>query len=141
MFFEIDPGTVSSALVNILENSIDACVDDKSHDKSHKVVFGIAANEDHIIFEVIDNGIGMDKQMRENLFTLFFSSKGHRGTGLGLFIANQIIEQHGGAIEVDSEPGEGSCFKIILPKTLPEALKNVKNEQDKVQTPSELSTG
>jgi len=141
VFFEIDPGTVSSALVNILENSIDACVDDKSHDKSHKVVFGIAANEDHIIFEVIDNGIGMDKQMRENLFTLFFSSKGHRGTGLGLFIANQIIEQHGGAIEVDSEPGEGSCFKIILPKTLPEALKNVKNEQDKVQTPSELSTG
>jgi len=141
VFFEIDPGTVSSALVNILENSIDACVDDKSNDKSHKVIFGIAANKDHVIFEVIDNGIGMDKQMRENLFTLFFSSKGHRGTGLGLFIANQIIEQHGGAIEVDSEPGEGSCFKIILPKTLPEALKNVKNEQDKVQTPSELSTG
>jgi signal transduction histidine kinase/DNA-binding response OmpR family regulator len=134
VFFEIDPGTVSSALVNILENSIDACVDDRSGGKSHKVIFGVTANEDHIIFEAIDNGTGMDKQMRENLFSLFFSSKGYRGTGLGLFIANQIMEQHGGKIEVDSEPGEGSCFRIKLPRILTEEIKNgkIKREQPKM---------
>jgi signal transduction histidine kinase len=128
VFFEIDPGTVSSALVNILENSIDACVDDKSDDKSYRVVFDVNADTDYIIFEAIDNGIGMDKHTSENLFTLFFSSKGHRGTGLGLFIANQIMEQHGGTIEVESEPGKGSCFRIKLPKVLPESFKKGKEE-------------
>ena len=128
--FEIDPGTVSSALVNILENSIDACLDDKSKDKSHRVIFRVYENEDHTIFEARDNGIGMDRETRENLFTLFFSSKGHRGTGLGLFVANQIIEQHGGSIKVDSEPGQGSCFRIKLPKVLPEEIKNGISEQE-----------
>lgn len=132
VFFEIDPGTVSSALVNILENSIDACVDDRSDDKSYSVVFAVNADTDHIIFEATDNGIGMDKQTRENLFTLFFSSKGHRGTGLGLFIANQIMEQHSGTIEIESEPGEGSCFRIILPKVLPESLKKGKEAADQL---------
>jgi PAS domain S-box-containing protein len=136
VFFEIDPGTVSSALVNILENSIDACVDDKSDDKSYRVVFDVNADTDHIIFEAIDNGIGMDKHTSENLFTLFFSSKGHRGTGLGLFIANQIMEQHGGTIEVESEPGEGSCFRIKLPKVLPESLK--KSKEDDAQLTGEI---
>jgi PAS domain S-box-containing protein len=122
--FEIDPGIVSSALVNILENSIDACLDDRSKEKSHRVVFRVKENKDHTIFEVYDNGVGMDRETQENLFTLFFSSKGHRGTGLGLFVANQIVEQHGGSIEIDSEPKQGSCFTIKLPKVLPEEIKN-----------------
>jgi signal transduction histidine kinase len=61
----------------------------------------------------------MDRETRENLFTLFFSSKGNKGTGLGLFIAKKIIERHGGKISVDSQPGKGSCFSIKLPKCLP----------------------
>lgn len=124
IFFEIDPGTVSSALVNILENSIDACLDDKSKEKLHTVIFRVKENRNHIVFEVWDNGIGMDRQTRENLFTLFFSTKGHRGTGLGLFVANEIVERHGGTIDVESEPGQGSCFKVKLPKSLPEKIKN-----------------
>jgi signal transduction histidine kinase len=124
VFFEIDPGTVSSALVNILENSIDACLDDKSTDKSHRVIFRVKENKNHIIFEANDNGVGMDEETRDKLFTLFFSSKGYRGTGLGLFIANQIVEQHGGSIEIDSELGKGSNFRIKLPKEMPKALKN-----------------
>jgi len=131
--FEIDPGTVSSALVNILENSIDACLDDKSKDKSHKVIFRVYENEYHTIFEAHDNGVGMDRETRENLFTLFFSSKGYRGTGLGLFVANQIVEQHGGSIKIDSEPGQGSCFRIKLPKVLPEEIKKGQLEQEITQ--------
>lgn len=122
-FFEIDSGLLTSALVNILENSIDACIDDRSNDKSYEVTFNITVNQDHVVFEVIDNGTGMDRQMRENLFTLFFSSKGYRGTGLGLFIANQVIEQHGGTIDVKSELGKGSRFRIQVPKVIPEDIK------------------
>ena len=51
---------------------------------------------------------------RDRLFQVFFSTKGSKGTGLGLFIARQTIEAHGGFIGVDSEPGEGSTFTIYL---------------------------
>ncbi|MDH3886090.1 MAG: HAMP domain-containing histidine kinase, partial [Desulfobacterales bacterium] len=75
-------------------------------------------------FEINDNGIGMDRETRESLFTLFFSSKGNKGTGLGLFIADKIIDQHGGKISVESKPGRGSSFKIEIPKRIPESVKN-----------------
>lgn len=122
--FEADPETVSSALLSILENSIDACLDEKTDDKLHKVIFRVKEEKGYIIFDIHDNGIGMDRETRENMFTLFFSSKGHRGTGLGLFVANQIVKQHGGSIKVDSTKGKGSHFKVSLPKILPGAAKN-----------------
>ena len=128
-FFEIDPGTISSALVNILENAIDACIDDRSDGKAHRVLFRIYEKNDHVHFDIQDNGVGMDRQMKENLFTLFFSSKGNKGTGLGLFVANQIVEQHGGVIDVESQPGKGSCFRVELPKQLPEAIRNRQNRK------------
>jgi PAS domain S-box-containing protein len=121
--FEIDPGVVRSTLVNILENAVDATLEDKSK-KKHQIIFGVKQDEKHIIFHVRDNGIGMDEETREKIFTLFFSSKGHRGTGLGLFISNKTILQHGGTIEVDSAPGEGSHFRIRIPKTLPKDSDN-----------------
>ncbi|MDM8521990.1 response regulator [Desulfococcaceae bacterium HSG8] len=120
--FEIDPGIAHSALINILENAADACAYDRSKDK-HKIIFSVKPDNDHIIFDVRDNGIGMDRETRESMFSLFFSSKGTRGTGLGLFISDKIIRQHGGSIKVDSELGEGSHFCIRMLKTLPESLK------------------
>jgi signal transduction histidine kinase len=116
--FEIDAGVVRIALINILENALDACLENDV-EKSHKIVFSAGRDERHIVFEITDNGTGMDRETRENLFTLFFSSKGNKGTGLGLFIAKKIIERHGGKISVDSQPGKGSCFSIKLPKCLP----------------------
>ncbi len=129
--FEIDPGIVRSALINILENAVEATLEDK-YKKEHRIVFGVKQDEEHIIFDVIDNGIGMDRETRENLFTLFFSSKGHMGTGLGLFISNKIIQQHGGSIKVDSKLGEGSHFRIMMPKRIPEAAKETKNKKQEV---------
>jgi signal transduction histidine kinase len=57
----------------------------------------------------------MEKETLKNLFDLFFSSKGSQGTGLGLFVAHQIIAQHGGTIHVTSQKGKGSHFRIVLP--------------------------
>jgi len=114
--FEIDAGYVHSALMNILENAIDACMRDGAK-QDHQIVLALLQDKEHIIFEVHDNGVGMDEDTRSKIFTPFFSSKGRRGTGLGLYISNQIIEQHGGQIRVTSRPGRGTCFTIRLPKT------------------------
>jgi signal transduction histidine kinase len=58
----------------------------------------------------------MDTETQQKLFSLFYSSKGLEGTGLGLFIANKIVKKHAGTIEVSSKPNEGAHFRIILPK-------------------------
>jgi signal transduction histidine kinase len=126
--FEVDTSVVSSALINILENAMDACIEDKSK-KSHKIIFSVTQDKDHIVFDIRDNGMGMDRETRENIFTLFFSSKGSKGTGLGLFVSNKIIQQHGGSIRVDSTPGQGSHFNIRLPKVLSDILKSKVNKK------------
>ena len=58
----------------------------------------------------------MTRETRAKIFDLFYSSKGRAGTGLGLFITRQVVGQHGGRIEVESTPGEGSLFRIVLPR-------------------------
>ena len=116
----LDAAGIRRMLHNLIWNALEACHNDK--DKQQHVVSVKTASYDqgHFMFEIADNGIGMDQETCENIFTLFFSSKGHRGTGLGLFIANQIVEQHGGTIEVESNPGEGSNFKINIPRIISE---------------------
>ena len=118
---EIDAGVVRIALINILENALDACLEDDVK-ISHTIVFRADGDERHVNIEIADNGIGMDQETKENMFTLFFSSKGSKGTGLGLFVSNEIIRQHGGSIEVDSTPGQGSLFRVKVPRTPPKAL-------------------
>jgi len=123
--FEADPKALHSMLVNILENSIDACRTDKQK-TDHWIKAALRTSEDHVVFEISDNGVGMDQETRERLFSLFFSSKGTEGTGLGLFISNKIAQQHGGIIVVESEPGKGSHFSIRIPKRIPEDMKHPK---------------
>ena len=69
-----------------------------------------------IIFEVSDNGCGMDEEVKRKLFTSFFSTKGGKGTGLGLLVTQKIVKEHGGTIEVKSKQGEGSTFTVKIPK-------------------------
>lgn len=123
--FEIDPGSVHAALINILDNAVDACINDQSK-KNHQIHFSVKEDKDHILFVISDNGIGMDVETREKIFTLFFSSKGKKGTGLGLFISDRIIKQHGGTIEVRSTPGKGSKFTIKIPKIVPKTVKQTR---------------
>lgn len=111
--FQGDHLSLRSLLVNLMENSLDACrVDLKKSE--HRVTLSAKGDGDEVIFEVADNGIGMDRETREKVFTLFFSSKGMEGTGLGLFIANNIAAAHGGGIEVKSEVDQGSHFIIRI---------------------------
>ena len=119
----IDAGVLRLALINILENALDACLEDRGG-KKHQIIFRVRQNAGHVLFEIDDNGIGINQETYENLFTLFFSSKGNKGTGLGLFIADKIIDQHGGSINVESQPGHGSKFKISIPKRTPKPVQS-----------------
>ena len=68
-----------------------------------------------MVLEVQDEGPGIAAEAIERIFEVFYSSRGG-GTGLGLPIAKQIVERHGGTIEVDSVEGEGTTFRIRLPR-------------------------
>jgi PAS domain S-box-containing protein len=115
---EGDHTALQSLLVNLLENSMDACrVDQKKTD--HRVTLSAKGDDKTIQFDVTDSGIGMDKETRQKVFSLFFSSKGTEGTGLGLFIANSIVKQHCGTIKVESEIGRGSHFTVKIPRKRP----------------------
>ena len=71
-------------------------------------------DEDMVEIAVIDSGSGIDPKHIENIFNPFFTTKAH-GVGLGLAIVSKIVDEHGGKISVDSEPGSGSVFRVYLP--------------------------
>jgi PAS domain S-box-containing protein len=130
--FEADANAVRSLLVNLLENSLDACrLDDKKPE--HTVALRVNGDPDNVQFEVEDNGIGMDRETRDKAFSLFFSSKGNEGTGLGLFVANRIAGAHGGNISLASEAGVGTKFVVRLrrKRPLPEPQDTSTAEREK----------
>jgi signal transduction histidine kinase len=112
----MDPRIIHNALLNLMTNAIDACLFDEDTGKKWQVAMVTTLEDDNSIrFDVSDNGAGMSKEVRERLFTSFFSTKGHRGTGLGLMVTRKLVEEHGGRIEVISAPGKGTTFTIHLP--------------------------
>ncbi len=121
--FPGDPQAIRAMLLNLLENSLDACRMDKDKE-SHTIRLGIRRDPEWMVIEVEDNGMGMDQETREKLFSLFFSSKGIKGTGLGLFISNKIVDKHGGSIGINSEPGRGAKFEIRLPLVASPSIKS-----------------
>ena len=113
--FHGDPQAIRSMLVNLLENSLDACRLD-TRKSEHGVSLIVSGDERQVRFEIADNGIGMDRETVEKAFTLFFSSKGTEGTGLGLFVSNRIALAHGGKIVLESEAGSGTRFQVMIPR-------------------------
>ena len=104
------PAKVNQVILNLLTNAIDAC------EEGGRVVLSTAAGDDVIRIVVQDNGPGVDPAIRARLFDPFVTTKAPgEGTGLGLSISYGIVQDHGGTIEVESEPGEGSRFTVTLP--------------------------
>jgi PAS domain S-box-containing protein len=115
--FRIDSDILRPALINILENAIDACIEDR-RTLAHRIRFCARGDANQVVFEISDNGPGMDDEQIHRIFQLFYSSKGSRGTGIGLFVTRKVIRQHGGSIVVESKPGRGARFIATLPRRI-----------------------
>lgn len=114
-WFNVDPQNLRTALVNLLENAFDACRLDSERTK-HTVSFSVRREEEEaVIFEIADNGVGIAEETRARIFDLFFSSKGCEGTGIGLYVCHDIVKRHGGTIEVDSQFHKGTRFTVRIP--------------------------
>jgi PAS domain S-box-containing protein len=112
----MDGRSLHRSLLNLVSNAIDACRDDPEPGKEHRVFVTVAPEEGNVMrFEVRDNGCGMSEEIRQKLFSSFFSTKGPQGTGLGLLVTRKLIEENNGSIEVSSQPGEGTTFSMRLP--------------------------
>jgi len=107
-----DSAGMHQAVLNLVTNALDAVEDGAG-------VVTVSSKYDsmnrNVIVRVADNGSGIEADRLEQIFTPFFSSKGHRGTGLGLAVTKKVVEEHHGRIEVASEPGKGTTFTITLP--------------------------
>jgi len=99
---------------HLVSNALEACLNDKQK-KDHLVSLKTdLVDDDHFMFEIADNGSGMDPDTQRNIYEEFFSTKGGSGTGLGLAVVEKVVNRHGGRIEVTSTPGKGTKFKLIF---------------------------
>jgi PAS domain S-box-containing protein len=114
-WFEIDRELIRPALLNILENAMEACIEDESK-PDHQIELSVRGELGWVYIDITDNGPGMDKDQLKNAFSLFYSSKGRKGTGLGLFITKKVINQHGGQVTLESKPNSGAKVHIRLPR-------------------------
>jgi CheY-like chemotaxis protein len=127
----VDPGRLSSALVNLAINARDAMPDggtltfatgNITLDGPDAAASGVDRPDDYVVIEVSDTGTGIPEAIRDKIFDPFFSTKATgQGTGLGLSMVFGFAKQSGGNIEVQSEEGRGTSFKIYLPKADVEA--------------------
>lgn len=112
----LDPRTLHRALLNLATNAVDACLfDEDTHKNWHVTIRSRLEQPGLLRFEVSDNGAGMSEEVKGKLFKAFFSTKGHRGTGLGLMNTYKMVEEHEGTITVESTLGKGTTFTIDLP--------------------------
>jgi signal transduction histidine kinase len=112
-----DPEGIHRCLLNLVTNAVEACSDADRSKKSVEVLLRSLKPEGWAVeYQVTDNGSGMDQETQKKVFRLFFSTKGSKGTGLGLMMAKKIIDEHKGVIEVISEKEQGSKFAVRLPE-------------------------
>jgi signal transduction histidine kinase len=112
---QLDQRGIHTALTNLVSNAIDACEMDLESSDHSIVVKTRQAADGGVHYEVSDNGTGMSEEVQHKVFSSFFSTKGAKGTGLGLLVTSKILQEHGGEISFESEPGKGTTFAIHLP--------------------------
>lgn len=110
-------GDLNQVFLNLLINAADAIVDRATHDTPGEIVVRSRADDDTVVIEVGDTGVGIPEHLLDRIFEPFFTTKAvGRGSGQGLALARTIVvDGHGGSIEVHSTPGHGSTFTLRIP--------------------------
>jgi len=112
----VDPRTIHRTLLNLVNNAMDACLEDEDISKTFEISIRTRMDPGNMIcLEVQDNGCGMDTKTQEQLFDPMFSTKGGKGTGLGLLVTGKLVEEHKGSIDTQSRLGQGTTFIVKLP--------------------------
>jgi PAS domain S-box-containing protein len=111
-----DSGLIHSVVMDLVSNSIDACAQQVYDDGGPEISVAVRhpLRSDHVVIEVSDNGGGMPEEVRKHIFTPFFSTKKKLGTGMGLTLTKRMVSAHGGSLNVESQPGSGSTFQVML---------------------------
>ncbi len=113
---EIDRGAIHASLANLVTNALDACQWDPAEDKEHRVTISARSRAGGgCTLAVEDNGMGISPENQARVLASSFTTKGIRGTGLGLLLSKKAVEQHGGEMSFSSQEGLGSTFRIDLP--------------------------
>ncbi|MGH7979763.1 MAG: ATP-binding protein, partial [Limisphaerales bacterium] len=111
---------IREAITNLVLNAVDAMpsggrITISTRLPRHDASGNGGKNPLNAVVEITDTGTGMDEETRKRCLEPFFSTKGKRGTGLGLAMVYGVMERHGGKIEIQSEPGKGTTFRLIFP--------------------------
>ena len=104
-----DAGRLSQVFLNLITNARDAMGD------GGKLTVEIGAEDSGVAVAVTDTGCGIPSADLEKVFEFLYTTKGDAGTGYGLAISRDIVEEHGGRLTAESEPGKGSRFTVFLP--------------------------
>jgi len=110
-----DPTALSQAVVNLLDNAV------KYSGENREIAVRLGAENGCVTFEVEDHGLGIAAAEQERIFGRFYrvpNGSGRGGYGLGLFLVRHIMDAHGGRIDVESEPGRGSRFRLMFPRAV-----------------------
>lgn len=110
---EIDPDRLRRAIINVVDNAWQAIESDQTIDQG-RIVIQTREENGRILVVVRDNGPGMPQEVLDKAFVALYSTRGF-GVGLGMPTVKQIMQQHGGGIEIDSEPGRGAMVRLWLP--------------------------
>jgi PAS domain S-box-containing protein len=123
---DLDPGLekvsmertgIHRCLLNLVSNAIDACTLEGIMESNGLVTVKTDKPEGWAVrFQVTDNGTGMSENTKKELFAGFFSTKGYKGTGLGLPVTQKIVKEHDGDLSYESEEGNGTTFNLLLPQ-------------------------
>ena len=113
----VDPEALEGILLNLITNAIDAVYERCliQPEPPGEVLISSLYDEPTLTVSVKDNGTGMTEEQQKKIWTAFYSTKGSSGTGLGLAVTRKVIEESGGTLSLESEPGKGSEFVFSLP--------------------------
>jgi CheY-like chemotaxis protein len=117
-------GEIRDSLTNLVFNAVDAMPEGGTLTLRSRVVSSRQTQNEHepakyVRLEVCDTGVGMDEETRRRCLEPFYTTKGERGTGLGLAMVYGMVERHSAEIEIESEPGKGTAVCLIFPVSAP----------------------